>query len=491
MWNPSVSIFERASADGVGPCLGDETRRWTNREVAERVDAAAVRLRAMGTEPGDIVALMMTNRLELIISLFATWRVGAVATPINPAYTAAEAAFQLADSGARVVVVDSGLRAKLDAQAVTIIEAEELDRLPRAEVAGVPPRPSGLALLIYTSGTTGRCKGVMLTHENLRAMVDSLVVAAQMRPSDHSLLVLPLFHVNGLVVGTLTPLAVGGQVSIAPRFDPETFWDVVARVRPTFFSAVPTMYLMLLASPATPKDLSSVRVMFCGAAPMPRKAIADIERRFHIPLVEGYGLSEATVASTLNPIGGVRKPGTVGQVLPGQQLVILDASDRPLPRGECGEVGIIGPTVMKGYWNRPDVTALSLRNGILHTGDVGYLDEDGYLVLVDRLKDMLIRGGENIYPKEIETVLHGHPAVLESAVVGAPDPRLGEVPVAFVQLRPSTATTAEQLLALCRTSLARFKVPPEIRFVDSLPRNSVGKVNKPALRALLASPYSP
>jgi len=327
---------------------------------------------------------------------------------------------------------------------------------------------------------------VMLTHANLRAMIESLVTAVRLSAGDHSLLVLPLFHVNGLVVGTLAPLAVGGQVSVGPRFDAATFWDVVARVRPTYFSAVPTMYLMLLANPATPRDVSSLRVVFCGAAPMPRHAIGEVERRFGIPLLEGYGLSEATVASTLNPLDGPRKPGTVGLPLPGVQVAILGADDRPLARGEQGEVGIVGPTVMQGYWHRPDETEAALRGGVLHTGDIGYLDDDGYLVLVDRSKDMIIRGGENIYPKEIEAVLHGHPGVLDCAVVGGPDPRLGEVPVAFVQLRPGAPTSSDELLTHCRASLARFKVPTEIRFLADLPRNSVGKVSKPALRALVA-----
>ena len=488
MWNPAITPHERAVVQPTAPCLADETRRWTTSEVAERVEATAARLRALGVGPGEVVALMMTNRLELIISLFAAWRLRAVATPINPAFTAAEAGFQLTDSGARVAIVDGALRARLDASAggVALVEAEELERLPRSAVWGVPPTPTGLALLIYTSGTTGRPKGVMLTHANLQAMIESVVTAVRLSARDHSLLVLPLFHVNGLVVGTLAPLAAGGQVSVGPRFDPATFWDVVARVRPTYFSAVPTMYLMLLANPTGPRDVSSLRIVFCGAAPMPRDAIGEVERRFGIALLEGYGLSEATVVSTLNPLDGPRKPGTVGVPVPGQQVVILGADDRPLARGEPGEVGIIGPTVMQGYWNRPDETASALRNGILHTGDVGFLDEDGYLVLVDRSKDMIIRGGENIYPKEIETVLHRHPGVLDCAVVGAPDPRLGEVPIAFVQLRPGATTTSGELLAHGQASLARFKMPTEIRFVADLPRNSVGKVSKPALRALLA-----
>jgi long-chain acyl-CoA synthetase len=490
MWNPSISPFERAvasSGHGDRACLADETRSFSAREVAERVEAVAVRLESRGVVRGDVVALMMTNRLEMILSLFAAWRLGAVATPINPAFTAAEASYQIGDCNARVVVVDATLRAKVGSAGASVVEAEEIAALPPRAVTNVPPAPTGLALLIYTSGTTGRPKGVMLTHANVRAMVESIVAATRLDARDHSMLILPLFHCNGVVVGTVAPLAAGGRVTVAPRFDPATFWDLVAGVRPTYFSGVPAMYLMLLARPEPPKDLSSLRLMFCGAAPMPKEAIGEVERRFGVPLIEGYGLSEATVASTLNPLDGPRKAGTVGLPLPGQNILIVGPDDRPLPRGERGEVGIVGPTVMQGYWNRPAETAAALRNGILHTGDVGYLDDDGYLVLVDRAKDMINRGGEKIFPKEIESVLDGHPDVLESAVVGGPEPRLGEVPVAFVQLRPGATATPEALLAYCRASLARFKIPTEVRLVDALPRNGVGKVLKPALRARVAA----
>jgi acyl-CoA synthetase (AMP-forming)/AMP-acid ligase II len=389
-----------------------------------------------------------------------------------------------------VAVVDAALRARLGAVPAAVVDAEELASLPPVPVEAVPPAPpsASLALLIYTSGTTGRPKGVMLTHANVRAMVEAIARALRLGSADHSLLLLPLFHCNGLIVGTVAPIAAGGQVTVGPRFDPATFWDVVARVRPTYFSAVPTMYLMLLARAQSPAEVASLRFMLCGAAPMPAGAIVDVERRFGVPLVEGYGLSEATVASTLNPLHGPRKPGTVGAPLADQRILILDADDRPLPRGERGEVGIVGPTVMQGYWKRPAETAATLRGGVLHTGDVGYLDDDGYLVLVDRVKDMINRGGEKIFPKEIESVLATHPAVVDSAVVGAPDFRLGEVPVAFVELRPGSTVTTDALLAHCRASLARFKIT-EVRLVDRLPRNAVGKVIKPAPRALAQHPH--
>jgi long-chain acyl-CoA synthetase len=258
----------------------------------------------------------------------------------------------------------------------------------------------------------------------------------------------------------------------------------VADVRPTYFSAVPAIYAMLSALPEDERfDTSSLRVAVCGAAPMPAELIERFERRFGVVLIEGYGLSEGTCASTINPVDGLRKPGTVGLPMRGQEVAIMDSSGRLLPAGSRGEVVVRGPNVMRGYLNRPQETAKTIVDGWLHTGDVGLFDEDGYLVLVDRIKDMIIRGGENIYPKEIESVLYGHADVLEAAVVGAPHPVLGEVPMAFVALRPDAGVTEGELHELCRRSLSKYKRPDEIQLLATLPKNPVGKIDKPALRS--------
>jgi long-chain acyl-CoA synthetase len=254
-------------------------------------------------------------------------------------------------------------------------------------------------------------------------------------------------------------------------------------VQPTFFSAVPTIYALLTAQPADVKpDTSSLRHVICGAAPMPAEAIRAFEARYGVPVVEGYGLSECTVVATANPMDGVRKHGTVGVPLPGQQVRVVDPKDAPLPAGESGEVVIQGPNVMRGYLGRPEETERTLRGGWLHTGDVGRFDEDGYLVLVDRLKDMIIRGGENIYPKEIEEVLYAHPSVFEAAVVGRPHAVYGEEPVAFVAFRDGATAQPDELIEHCRHSLARFKTPRAIFVEDALPKNPVGKIDKPSLR---------
>jgi long-chain acyl-CoA synthetase len=472
----------RAGQAPDAPCIADDTAALSNAGFLRAVRAAAAALRGHGVGPGDVVAVMLANRVELVVTLFAAWRLGAAVTPVNPALTASEVGHQLTDSGAAVLVTADGAPVDPGVPALGLADLGA----PDGRDGGDPHTdPSALALLIYTSGTTGTPKGVMLDHANLDAMCRMSVDALRVGADDHSLLVLPLFHVNGIVVGVLTPLLAGGRTTIAGRFAPQVFFDVVERVRPTYFSAVPTIYALLTALPEDVRpDTSSVRVAICGAAPMPAELIGRFEDRFGIPLVEGYGLSEGTCASTVNPLDGVRKPGTVGLPFPGQQVAILGPDGERVTDGSAGEVLIHGPNVMRGYLGRPEETARTVVDGWLHTGDVGRLDADGYLVLVDRVKDMIIRGGENIYPKEIENVLYGHPDVLEAAVVGRSHPTLGEVPIAYVALRPGAAATAEALAAHCRERLSKYKWPTEVTLLDTLPKNAVGKIDKPTLRTV-------
>ncbi|MFJ9963452.1 class I adenylate-forming enzyme family protein [Streptomyces avermitilis] len=467
----------RARLDADGACIADDAADLDNAAFARRVRRAAAALRARGVGRGDVVALLLPNTADFVVVLFAAWRLGAAVTPVNPALTEREVRYQLGDAGA-VVAVTAGPSPLAGALPVA-----ELDAGPE-DTTAPETNADALALLIYTSGSTGRPKGVMLDHANLAAMAEMMTDTARLTETDHSLLILPLFHVNGIVVGVLSPLLAGGRVTVAGRFRTETFFDLVATVRPTCFSAVPAIYSMLAELPDHVRpDTSSVRFAACGAAPMPAALIERFERRYDIPILEGYGLSEGTCASTTNPLYGRRKPGTVGLPLPGQQVAVVDPQGRIAPAGAAGEVVVRGPNVMRGYLGRPEETARTVIDGWLHTGDVGRFDEDGYLVLVDRIKDMIIRGGENIYPKEIETVLGDHPDVLEAAVVGAAEPRLGEVPVAFVALRPGASATTADLLDHCRARLATFKVPTGITLVGRLPRNPVGKTDKPALRS--------
>ncbi|MDX2683500.1 class I adenylate-forming enzyme family protein [Streptomyces soliscabiei] len=489
----------RASRNPTGPCIEDDHEPLDNQDFLMRIRNAAAVLRAHGTGAGDVVAVILPNRLELVVIMFAAWRLGAAVTPVNPGLTDAEARHQIEDSGAKVVITDDSVRTvgTLDVAAVTDASSPAAEGTAPDAVA---PAADALALIIYTSGTTGRPKGVMLDHVNVAAMCRMIIEGIGLDETDHSLLVLPLFHVNGIVVSVLSPLLAGGRATIAGRFRASTFFASVERARPTYFSAVPAIYAMLVSLPEEVRpDTSSLRRVICGAAPMPAELIARFEDRFGVPVIEGYGLSEGTCASTLNPppasgrghphlasLAGQRRPGTVGLALPGQTVAVMDGEGNLLDDGSAGEVVVRGPNVMRGYLGLPDETARTVVDGWLHTGDVGRFDADGYLVLVDRIKDMIIRGGENIYPKEIENVLHAHPAVLEAAVVGAPDPVLGEVPVAHVVLLPGAAVSVGELIEHCRGSLARIKVPVTVFVTESLPRNPVGKIDKRRLRSYVA-----
>lgn len=477
----STLIDVRAERDPDAIALRDDEREYSNADLLARVTNAAAALAERGIHSGDVVAILLPNRAELIVTLFAIWRLGAAATPINPVLGAAEVAYQISDAGAALVVSDRSVEG---ANTVLLTELEP------STTAAIDPHASDgsdLALLIYTSGTTGSPKGVMLTHANLEAMTASFIEWLELGERDHSLLVLPLFHANGIVLGTLSPLRAGGQVSVTGRFSRDRFFADVEKLRPTYFSAVPAIYALLSSLPDDVQpDTSSVRFGVCGAAPMPAEAITRFEKRFGITIVEGYGLSETTCASTINPLRGDRKPGTVGLALPGQQVAVVGDDGTPTTEaGTRGEVVIAGPVVMAGYLGKPEETAKTIRDGWLYTGDIGQFDDDGYLKIVDRVKDMIIRGGENIYPKEIENALYAHPDVHEAAVVGRPDPVMGEVPVAFVSLRDGSAVSADELKTHLTGLLASYKRPESVTIVEEIPKNPVGKIDKPTIRRSL------
>jgi long-chain acyl-CoA synthetase len=447
----------RADLDPNAPAVSDGTRSLTNAGLLERVRAARRHLHELGVGAGDVVAVKLRNRVEFVVVMFASWRLGATVTPVNSSLTEAEVVRQLEASGARLLVVEDGVSTPGGVATLAVgnlyAKGPGWDGPPLVD-------PSALALLIFTSGTTGVPKGVMLDHANLDAMAEMGRQALGVGSADRCLLILPLFHVNGIVVSVLMPLLAGASVVIAERFDPDTFFATVEHQRPTFFSAVPTIYTMLAAllDDVRP-DTSSVRFGICGAAPASAELLGRFEARYGFPLIEGYGLSEATCASTINPVDGERRAGTVGIAFPGQQIRIVDEAGTDVATGVDGEVIIAGPNVMRGYLGRADETARVIIDGWLHTGDVGHLDTDGYLTLVGRSKDMIIRGGENIYPKEIEDVLTSDPTVLEAAVVGVPDDKWGETVAAYVQPRPGRTVNPEVLHALARANWPAISAP--------------------------------
>lgn len=474
----------RAARFPAGPAIADDYTALDNATFLAAVQRAASALSRRGVSESDVVAVMLPNTADFVVTLFAAWRLGAAVTPINPALAPAEVAYQVADSSAKVIVSEQAIDADGLPEVVSPSEFTT-DTGSRASWS-VAHSSDALALIIYTSGTTGRPKGVMLTHRNLNAMCDMIIDAFKVTSADRSLLVLPLFHVNGIVVGTLSPLVVGGSVAVAGRFSPKTFFDRIERSRATYFSAVPTIYTMLATLPDDVQpDTSSVRFAVCGAAPASVELLDKFESRYGIPIVEGYGLSEGTCASTVNPLDGLRKPGTVGLPLPGQRIRIVGPDGTEVAPGDAGEVYISGPNLMLGYLNRPDATAETIVDGWLRTGDIGRIDEDGYLVLIDRAKDMIIRGGENIYPKEIEAATYQLPDIAEVAVVGRHSDVYGEEPVLFASLTPDSRLTEEAILSHLHKTLAKYKLPVKVTILEDLPKNAVGKLDKPTLRRSL------
>ena len=441
------------------------------------------------------MALLLPNCPAMVAYLFGILRVGAAAVPLNPALTGPEIAFILDKSWARAIVTTGELIGKLHheearhpARHVVVIDPKqrlELDSsLGRIEpVGGV----AQTAFVIFTGGTTGQPKGVPLTHGNVLANTAQVAERTGLTPADRVLHIMPMFHTNGLMNNTILPLRAGASIVLRPRFDSEEFWDVVARFRPTYFTAVPTVFARLVDAWDDSADTSSLRFVRSGAAPMSPVLQREVEERLGVPVVVSYGLSEATCTCTMNPAGWDRRTGSVGTALADEGVTIVDDSGHARCAGDVGEIVVCGPNVMAGYHDAPEATRDALRNGRLHTGDLGYLDEDGFLFLTDRKKDLIIRGGENISPREIEEALLAHPSIAEAAVVGTPDREWGEEVAAFVVLKADTTFDAEDLRGFCRDRLARFKVPRRIEVVATLPLTAVGKVDKARLRRQCAS----
>jgi len=473
----------------------------TYRDLDERSSRVAAALRKLGIRKGDRVCLLMDNGPEFYYAYFGIIKLGAIAGPVNCWWQTGEIQYLLNDSGAAALFVDAPYRQHADrvrgatpALKHWIARGFEADGyLPFASFLRGEDRREDVSIgwddistIVYTSGTTGNPKGVLLSHGNILTNSWQATKLADISDRDVVMCFLPLFHVNGLVITGTAPMSVGAQIVLRKNFSATDFWETVARYRVNIFSGVPTVYQILLATPGSENvDVSSLRYGVCGAAPMPVEAIRRFEEKFRMIIVEGYGLTEGTAGATANPINGVRKIGSIGIPFEGSEIRIVDEEDREVPQGDVGEIVIRGGHVMKGYFNKPEETARTLRGGWLHTGDMAYRDEDGYLFIVDRKKEMVIRGGENIYPKELEGILFTHPKILEAAVVGVPDPIYGEEVLACVVLRPGEMLDEEELRDWCRGNMASYKVPRYVDFRDSLPKNIIGKVLKKELRGVL------
>jgi len=476
--------------------------RWRARSVTyaefdARTDSLAAGLADLGVQPGNVVSVMLSNRLEVLEAWWAILKAGAVFGPINPAFTASEAAYVVGHSHAVAIVTDTdgaamlgGVRGTPDLAALGhVISVEEGGDVTLESLAGrggeVPAvRRSGddLAALLYTSGTTGKPKGAMLTHRNILANAAAGAELLPLAAGERVGMMLPLFHVNAQVVTCVIPMMVGCEIVMWERFSASTFWQTVAELGPVAVSAVPTILAAVLHTADAPAGSTSLRYIICGAAPLSRELLEAFEDRFDIRILEGYGLTESTCVSSLNPYYGVRKPGSIGLPVRGQRMKIVAPDGTAVHDGQLGEIVVKGPNVMAGYLHNPEATAATVRDGWLHTGDVGYVDSDGYVFIVDRAKDMIIRGGENIYPREIEEVLYAHAAVLECAVIGVPDEIRGEEVLAFVAPKPGVELDGDELKAWASQHLAAFKVPRRFEIRPALPKTPTGKISKPPLR---------
>jgi long-chain acyl-CoA synthetase len=470
-----------------------EGRDYTNVEQQRAAARVAAALARLGVGAGDRVMVLLPNCPEVLQAYGGILRLGAVIVPVVFLLSADEVRHILADSAAKVAITSPELSGKLAGWPGTVVvlggAAGGLDwhDLVRDDGSAVEPivdrADTDLAVILYTSGTTGRPKGVALSHDNLASNARAAASLYELDRTAWALAVLPLSHSYGLTVMNAGNL-LGTKAVLLRWFTPELVLDTIARFRVQSMAGVPTMYVYLLHyADAQRYDTSSMQSWGSGAAPLPLEIVPPFEKKFGGRLLEGYGLTEASPVVSAHRLSGVRKLGSVGQPIPGVQVAIMDDDDHEVASGELGEVCVRGRNVMLGYYGLPEETARTLRNGWLHTGDVGRLDDDGFLYIVERKKDLIIRGGFNIYPREVEEVLFAHPQIAEAAVVGMRDALMGEDVMAFVVLKPGMAADAQAIIAFCEERLARYKCPKRIRFVPTLPKSPIGKILRKELRA--------
>lgn len=465
-------------------CAGVTT---TYAQLADRASRFAGSLGNQGIQSGDRVGVMVSNRPEFVVVFYAVLYLGAVVVPMNPLHSAREVKFFLSNTDAKILLYapDCAAVATAGAAAATVralsIDPESLARYSD----GVAPVPGPLAragddtaVILHTSGTTGVPKGAQLTHDNLfrnQAVVARTLL--NLEPHDVVMGCLPLFHVFGMTCGLLTAMSTGATLAMLPRFDPQDALRIIAAERITVFQGVPTMYVAMLSSPVDPDvEVSSLRLCVSGGAAMPAEVLRAFEERFGCTVLEGYGLSETSPAVCFNHPEATRKVGSIGTPIEGVQMRIADDADNERPVGALGEIQVRGHNIMKGYWNLPDATAAAIKDGWFHTGDIGRVDADGFYYIVDRKKDLIIRGGYNVYPREVEEVLHEHHAVAGAVVIGMPHASLGEEVGAAVVLKRNACADTEELRDFVKSRVAAYKYPRRIWIVDSLPTGPTGKI---------------
>ncbi len=472
----------------------------------QQITAFAAGLAELGIGAGDHIALLLGNCPEFVISLYGAFRAGATVIPINPTFSKDELSYILQDGDVKAIVTVSALTPLIKYLSPTLPNLEtvvitDIDTVPEFQneflelihFQFVCKNDTGFAapvlvnddvgVILYTSGTTGKPKGALLTHENLYSNAIDSSSCLEMSKADRVVAVLPIFHVFCLTACLNAPLSQGATVILLPKFHPGEVLQTIAQKQATLFAGVPSMFNYLLQVPGVgPEAVKSLRACISGGAALPVALLHDFEAKFAVPVAEGYGLSEASPVTTFNPISGVRKAGSIGVSIPHVENRIVDEAGQPVQTGEIGELIVKGPNVMKGYYKQPEASEAVLQNGWLFTGDLAKVDEDGYFFIVDRKKEMIILNGFNVYPREVEEVIYSHEDVIEVAVIGLPNEKLGEEIYCYLVSR-NPDLTEQALHDYCSERLAKYKVPSQYRFMTELPKNTTGKIMKRVLIA--------
>jgi long-chain acyl-CoA synthetase len=491
------SILQASAAerpDHVAVRLGQQAISY--RELDRAARGVAAGLRARGFAPGDRVCLLVPNCPDFTIAYFGILYAGCTVVPLNVLCAAPEVTYFLQDSGARMLIAhplfEAAAKTGAEPTGAAVVWCSQQGEGSLAELGAAPPvaglhatLPTDTAVILYTSGTTGKPKGAELTHSNL--LINCAVVVPRLLPFDRddvALGALPLFHSFGQTCIQNASIAAGATFTLIPRFSPDEALAIMERDRVTLFAGVPTMYFALLHhEPSRKFDLSALKYCLSGGSAMPVEVMKAFEEKFPgRKVLEGYGLSETSPVASFNTLDRPRKPGSIGYPVWGVEMCILDDNDKPVPDGQPGEICIRGHNITKGYWKRPDATKETLRGGWFHSGDIGIRDADGSYRIVDRKKDMIIRGGFNVYPREVEEVLYAHPQVLEAAVIGVPHESHGEEVKAVIVPRPQSGLTKEAVVEWCKERLAAYKYPRIVEFSEGLPKGPTGKILKRELR---------